>query len=139
MHIIIECLLIGICCCAVCNAQHTVSTAGGEANGAGGTASYTIGQVACSTQKGSNGSIAQGVQQHYEISVVSGNAETKEIHLMVSAYPNPAMDYLVLKVEYSDKENLSYQLYDINGKSLENKMIISNETIIVMSLFSESN
>jgi hypothetical protein len=39
----------------------------------------------------------------------------------------------VLKVENFDKENLSFQLIDINGKPLENKKITGNETSIVMS------
>ncbi len=71
-----------------------------EASGSDGTASYTVGQVVYTTETGTNGySIAQGVQQPFEISVVTGIKEAKDISLSVSAYPNPTSDYLIVKVE----------------------------------------
>ena len=44
------------------HAQETVPATGGDATGSGGTSSYTVGQVVCTTNTGSNGSVAQGVQ-----------------------------------------------------------------------------
>ena len=114
-------------------AQETIPATGGNASGSGGTASYSVGQVVYTTNTGTNGSVAQGVQQPFEIQVVTGIAEAKGINLEVSAYPNPTTDYLVLKVENYDKGNLLYQLFDMNGKLLENKKITGNETSIVMS------
>jgi hypothetical protein len=52
---------------------------------------------------------------------------------MVSAYPNPTKEFLNLKVENYNVENLSYQLFDIQGKLLESKKIESKETSIVTS------
>jgi hypothetical protein len=89
--------------------------------------------MAYTTNTGTEGSVAQGVQQPFEISIVTGFEEKEGISLRCSVYPNPTNDYLVLKVENYDKDNLSYKLIDINGKPLENKKIISNETTIVMS------
>jgi hypothetical protein len=88
------------------------------------------------TNTGTNGTVAQGVQQPFEISVVTGLEEAKGINLSVSAYPNPTTDFLNLKVDASTPlsiQSMSYQLYDINGKLLENKKIEGNETSIVMS------
>lgn len=116
-------------------AQEATLTTGGEASGSGGTVSYSVGQVVYFTNTGTTGSVAQGVQQPYEISVVTGIPEAKDISLSVSAYPNPTSDYLNLKVENYDNKNLSYQLFDINGKLLESKKIESNKTSIVMSNF----
>ena len=82
---------------------------------------------------GSNGSVAQGVQQPFEISVVTGLEEAKGINLSVSAYPNPTTDFLNLKVGNYDNTNLSYQLFDISGKLLETKKLVGNQTNIVMS------
>ena len=117
-------------------AQETVTTTGGEANGGGGSASYTVGQVFYTTQTGTNGnSVAQGVQQPFEISVVTGIEQAKNINLICSAYPNPTTDYLILKVDASTTlsiQSMSYQLFDINGKLLENKKIEGNKTSIVM-------
>jgi len=73
------------------------------------------------------------VQQPYEISVVSGIEEAKGVHLMCSVYPNSDTDFLTLKVENCDIENLYYELYNVKGSILENKKIEANETIINMN------
>jgi len=115
-------------------AQTAVPATGSNASGSGGTVSYSVGQVVCTTNTGgSNGSVAQGVQQPFEISVVTGLEEAKGINLSVSAYPNPTTDFLNLKVENYDNTNLSYQLFDISGKLLETKKLVGNQTNIVMS------
>jgi hypothetical protein len=125
-------LLLGIGLTGL-QAQESVNVSGGNATGSGGSVSYTIGQTFYTTNTGSNGSVAEGVQQPFEISVVIGIEEANGINLSVSAYPNPTTDYLQLKVEREKLENLSYQLFDLNGKLLESKKIVSNETSIVMS------
>ena len=48
-------------------------------------------------------------------------------------YPNPATDFIRLKIENYEVENLRYQLYDINGSLLQDNKIEGNETNIVMS------
>ena len=114
-------------------AQTALPATGSNASGSGGSASYSVGQVVYTTNTGSNGTIAQGIQQPYEISVVAGIEEAKGINLSVKAYPNPTTDYIILSIEEFDISNLSYQLYDMNGKLLQNKKITGNQTSIVMS------
>lgn len=114
-------------------AQESVIISGGNASGTGGTASYSIGQVVYTANSGTNGSLIQGVQQPYEISLVTGLKEAKMIELICSVYPNPAIDFVKLKVGDYDTENLTYKLYNSNGNLLENKKIEGNETNIVMS------
>jgi hypothetical protein len=111
------------------HAQESPTASGGEATGAGGTASYSVGQVVYTTATGTNGSVAQGVQQPFEISTTVGINETA-IHLEMSVYPNPTTNYLTLKTD--DNSNLSYQLYDLQGKVIENKEVNANSTIITM-------
>ena len=111
--------------------QETVSVSGGEALGNGGTASYSIGQMVYTTHNGTNGnSLAQGVQQAYEISVVVGIPEVKDINLLVSVYPNPATYYLTVKVENYETANLQYVVLDINGKLLQKIKATGQETKI---------
>jgi hypothetical protein len=114
-------------------AQNAVPATGGNASGSGGSVSYSVGQVVYTTNTGSNGTIAQGVQQPFEISVVTGLEEAKGINLAVSAYPNPTTDYLTLSVDKFDVSKLSYHLFDMSGKLLETKKITGNQTNIVMS------
>lgn len=114
-------------------AQESVNATGGNASGSGGSVSYSVGQVVYTTNAGTSGSVAQGVQQPYEISVVTGIEEAKGINLSVTAYPNPTTDFLQLKVENEKLKDLSYQLFDMSGKLLQNEKITSNQTSIVMS------
>ena len=113
-------------------AQESVNATGGDASGSGGSVSYSVGQITYQTHTGINGSVAEGVQQPYEISVVSAIEQTIGINLSVAAYPNPTTDKLILSVDEFDLSNLSYQLYDINGKVLHIKRITSNQTSIKM-------
>lgn len=116
------------------HAQQTVSSAGGNAaTGGGGTVSYTVGQVAYTTiTNGVNGSVAQGVQQPYEISVVTALEEANDISLEFSVYPNPATDYLILKIKGEVKTQCIASLYNINGNLLQTIKVESNVTTISM-------
>ena len=121
------------------SAQTSINATGGNALGSGGSASYSVGQVFYTTNTGTNGSVAQGVQQPYEISVVTAIEEAKGINLSVLAYPNPTTDYLTLEVKEYELSNLHFQLYDMSGKLLQNEKITGNQTSIVMSYLVPAN
>jgi hypothetical protein len=125
-------LLLGL---GALHAQESPIAAGGEATGAGGTTSYSVGQVAYTNNTGTNGSVAQGVQQPYEVSVTAGIKETN-INLELSIYPNPTTNYLTLKTE--DNSNLSYQLMNMQGKVIENKKVTADQTIIAMETLAKA-
>jgi len=112
-------------------AQEVILPSGGNAKGSGGSVSYSVGQIVCSTQTGTNGSIVEGVQQPYEISVVSG-VEEEEISLICKAYPNPTSDFLTLKVDTERSRSVSYQIFDISGKLIEARIVTDGETTISM-------
>ena len=118
-------------------AQETIPASGGNASGTGGSASYSVGQITYTTHTGTTGSVAHGVQQAFEISVIIGIEETA-INLVISAYPNPTTDFLQLKVENEMMKDLSFQLFDMSGKLLQNKKITDNQTNIVMTNFKAS-
>lgn len=111
------------------SAQETVPATGGDGTGTGGSCSYTVGQVMYSTNTGTNGSAAQGVQQPYEISTSVG-IEVTEISLEFIAYPNPTTNSLTLKLGNYTNEKLTYQLHDIQGKLVYSKQIDSCNTLI---------
>jgi len=130
MKRIVECLVFALGGTVFCNAQQIISTAGGEATGVGGTVSYTIGQVFYSTQTSTTGKVTQGVQQPYEILVVTGTDDANGISIEFMVYPNPATDYLKLKVGGYNLENLTFRLYDIQGSAIQKGEIVNQETII---------
>ena len=117
-------------------AQESVNTSGGNAMGSGGSVSYSAGQVVYTTNANAFGTMSQGVQQTFVISVSTGYEDVKGISLSCTVYPNPTNNFVTLKVDASANFNIrsmSYQLYEINGKLLENKKLAGNETIIDMS------
>lgn len=124
-------LLIGMSL-SVVQAQQAVTATGGDASGSGGSVNYSVGQIAYTTHFSATGSVAQGVQQPYEISVVTSVKEGNSIYLDLLVYPNPTSDFLTLKVNDLKVEDLSYQLYDVTGKLLEDKRITSAEVNISM-------
>ena len=112
-------------------AQESIVASGGNAVGSGGTASFSVGQVAYTDAVGSNGSVSQGVQQSFEI-VTLGTDNFPTITLAMMVYPNPTTSQANLKIENLNTENLEYQLYDLQGKLLSNKKITQDETQINM-------
>ena len=109
-------------------AQETVISSGGNASGAGGSVSYSIGQVSYETNTGTTGSVAQGVQHAYEIYAVTG-VEIKSISLNISVFPNPTQDYLTLSIEELSAK-AQFQLFDIQGKLLQSARIVELVTTI---------
>ncbi|PXY39013.1 T9SS C-terminal target domain-containing protein [Flavobacterium cheongpyeongense] len=112
--------------------QESVVVAGGSATGAGGTSSYSIGQTVYTTLAGADGYVLQGIQQPYEI-ITLGNNEFTDINLIMTAYPNPAIDVFNLVVAADKWNELSYNLFDISGKIVsKNLKITSSETSVSM-------
>jgi hypothetical protein len=118
-------------------AQNIIPASGGNASGDAGTVSYSVGQVVYTTNTSiASGSVAQGVQQPFEISVITAIEQAEDITLVYSVYsvyPNPASDFLTIKVENYDTERLSYKLFDATGKLLESRKVTGVETTISMA------
>jgi len=117
-------------------AQQGVSASGGEALGAG-SASFTVGQVMNNYQTGTTGSVSQGVQQSYKI-VTSSGEEYNQINVYASVYPNPTANILTISVKDFSFENLSYQLFDIQGRGILHGRINSELTILELASISAS-
>lgn len=109
------------------NAQTAVAATGGDAKGSGGSACYTVGQVVYTTATGTAGSVAQGVQQPYDISITVGLNE-KTIGL--SAFPNPTNDQLNLSISGFTTQQYVYQMFDASGKLVKNDKVSSSTTSI---------
>lgn len=118
--------------------QESILSSGGVAKGSGGSVSYSAGQVFYSTSKGSNATVSQGVQQPYEISVLSAIDDISQIDLDITAYPNPATDLLRLKIKDKEINGLSYRLFDMNGNILEHNKVEDIITTIDMKLLPSS-
>ena len=111
--------------------HQVLSATGGDATGIGGTVAYSVGQIVYTTSTGTTGSVAQGVEQAYEIYSV-GIKETA-LNISLSVFPNPTSDFLTLKVQDYNNEALSYNLLDEQGKLVLNEQIITQDTQVAMS------
>lgn len=134
-------LLLFLCIVFVQNeifSQQNLVAAGGNAQSTSGSVSYSVGQVDYTTSIGGNVSVTQGVQQPFEISVLGSDAFI-DIDLAFVAYPNPTADVLVLKSINYSIDNLSYQLFDLNGRLLLEAKITADETFISMGNRPSSN
>ena len=112
-------------------AQQAITATGGDDSGSGGTVAYSVGQIVYTTSTGTNGSVAQGVQQSYIISIVLG-IEDNSTKLELTAYPNPTTNFLTLNVGNAELSTLRFQLYDTSGKLIESRKIISSTETIGM-------
>jgi hypothetical protein len=113
---------------SILQAQEALSASGGDAGGSGGLVSYTLGQIACTAITGTGGEVSQGVQQPNKIYVLGGIENG--ISLLYNVFPNPTHDILILKIGNFLNEDLIYQLFDLNGKLLQNRKVESGETPI---------
>lgn len=121
-------LAAGIVWMSWAQAQQSVNATGGDANGSGGTAAYSIGQTFHTAHTGTTGLTAQGVQQPYEF-YTTGMEETGS-DISLSVYPNPTGDDLTLQISDHNIGKWSYQLFDLQGRSLGNGQLTAQRTVI---------
>ena len=107
---------------------------GGTGSGPGGSNTYSVGQVTYTEISGPGGSAIQGVQQPYEIFIL-GKDDHKNISLNISAYPNPTLAFLTLRIDSAIPEGLRYELFDLNGRILQAKGVAATETSIPMETY----
>jgi hypothetical protein len=117
------------------NAQEVVTASGGNASGSGGSTSYTVGQVIYTTNTNSNGSINQGVQFPFEISIISRIEEDININLSYQVYPNPTTKNLTLRIDELKGKHYRAILFNINGKVLSEQIVTTTETRISMEQY----
>ena len=125
------------CCCflglgaTTLFAQRGNIAAGGNASGTGGSVSFSMGQIFYASPSSATRNLIQGLQQPYEISVLIGIGEKEAgINLSASVFPNPAVNSFTLKVESNKWKNVSYSLYDANGKLVSQNKVESVDTQI---------
>jgi hypothetical protein len=121
-------LLLGLGLTA--QAQEATLSSGGMAIGSGSVA-YSIGQIAYKTVTGSTGTVSEGVQQPFEIFTL-GVDNFANINLKMMVYPNPTHGDVMLEISGLSFENLTFQLIDLQGRSIEIRKIVSENEIIKM-------
>lgn len=125
-------LCTGVLLSSVAFGQQNTVASGGEASGAGGNVSYTIGQIDYISASGANGNINQGVQQPFEIFAVG--LEEVSLDIQLSLFPNPAVDHVVISVEsWENYTNPSFTLTDEQGRIVKQGKMPASETTVQVS------
>jgi len=125
------CTTILICLGALSlQAQEIITSTGGNITGSGGSVNYSIGQLFYQVLESTGGSVTEGAQQPYEISVITALEDMQGISLTLRAYPNPATDHLMLEIGEIELRGLSFQLFDMQGQILQKGKITGHKTTI---------
>lgn len=122
-------MFLGLFVSILGRAQQNTVASGNNISGAGGSVSYSIGQIDYSSSSNANGTITQGVQQPYEIYPLA--LDELFSSLEINLFPNPASDYIHLTIGNLNKnEKVSYQLTDASGRLIESQQITELSTLI---------
>ena len=127
-------LIIFLLCLAEATfAQSAIVPVGGDAQSNNGSVGFTVGQIAVQTSADNNGSIsiAEGVQQPYEIMTV-GVDNHPQITLNAVVYPNPTENLAQLRLNGFEipADGLRAILYDGNGKQLQSVTVTDDLTAL---------
>lgn len=114
-------------------AQERPVSSGGQANGKGGSISFSVGQIDYVNVNSSTAMITQGAQQPEEILIYPGdNPIIIDRDPKYTLYPNPAIDHTVLYVDQPITKKISYVLYDMLGRLITREKLIDMRTTIRM-------
>lgn len=98
--------------------------------------SWTIGEPVIETCMVGNSCITQGM--HQSNLIVSAIGQLSGLNLEIMAYPNPASEFVQLKVKSSKEEDLMYQLYEANGELLYSGVLEGNQAVIPMQSYAHA-
>ena len=121
-------IVIFINCCIISslNAQTVITPAGNHFSSPSVSLSWTLGEPVIESFTGTEAILNQGfLQTGLKVTPIK---DSSGLELHIRAYPNPASEILYLEME--EYENLSWYLYDANGKLILMKKIESRITEI---------
>jgi hypothetical protein len=109
-------------------AQQAVLSAGGDVRSASGSTNFSIGQVLYGSQYTDGFSLIQGVQQPYDVRVVSGVTQLNGKPIACSVFPNPALEVLTIRIDPFTNGHFHYRLFDVSGRQLLSGPVNGPET-----------
>ena len=114
---------------SVCvSAQEVVSTQGGSYTNSSGSIDFTIGEVVINTGSDGSNDLTQGFHQtNWNFVSIEDHVPSYEAII----FPNPTSEILTIKT--STFENVTYALYDAQGKLVIQDKLSSLQTAIQVS------
>lgn len=115
--------------CLSLNAQNGSLSTGGDIANSSGSIAYSIGQPFYQIATNGNEISQEGLQQAFEISQTLSKKEI-DLNLELSAFPNPIINELQIKIDVSLYSSLTYAFYSATGKLIQKGKINSNTTLL---------
>ena len=109
-----------------------ISSAGGVAENSNGSISWTLGETVAGTLEGSDGIIDQGFQQS-NLEVTTAVEGPDDLDIQTAAYPNPVQNQLTVEVQNQENLALHFQLFDLNGKLLQEEPVEASKFTLNLS------
>jgi len=116
-----------------CVAQSNTVSAGGDCTGAGGSASFSVGQIDFIAIDVAAGSAYLGVQQPYELFETNTLNENDQFSLTIG--PNPVNGQLIVHSTQALPLQTYFILQDEAGKMLSSHPIVSESSMIDISSY----
>ena len=121
-------VLFSLLASGIVSAQEVVSTQGDSYSNASGSIDFTLGEVVIVTGTDGNNDLTQGFHQtNWNFLGVEDFAPNYEAII----YPNPTED--VLNIRTTTFENVTYTLYDAQGKLVMQDILSAEQTPIQVS------
>ena len=109
--------------CLTIEAQEVIATQGGSYTNSSGGVDFTIGEVMIQTLTTTSNVLTQGF--HQTNLTVLGIDDFDQTY-QVKVFPNPTNE--ILNIDISNFDGLSYDIYDVWGRQLSTKKLITKTT-----------
>lgn len=123
--------LILLCISTLTRGQEAVVSGGNYHSNNSGSVSWGLGEAVIQTFATMDNIITQGFQQT-KLTITSVE-EIPGLDFAITAYPNPAHDFVNLKVDTDDLKDLLYEMFDQNGRMLKRGVIDNNPMSVQVS------
>ena len=120
-------------------AQPATLSSGGNGTGTGGSFAYSIGQTVYTAQSNSSTSLSKGVQQGFELFLITGLEDEDRFGLAATVFPNPTSNYLSVEIKnYSPDTAMEIFLFDAKGQQVHRQQVVDVQTQLQMEHLSSA-
>jgi hypothetical protein len=110
-------------------------SSGGSALGAG-SLNYSVGQIFFSSNSANSGSVSESIHQAIELFSLSAS-DKNIVFIKAKTYPNPTKNKITLALKDNELNNLTYGVFDVNGRLLAKGKVLKEDTDIYMKNYAE--
>ena len=114
-------------------AQQTTVASGGNGSGTGGSFAYSVGQTMYTAQSNNATTLSKGVQQGFELFLITGLEDEDRFGLAATVFPNPTSNYLTVEIKnYSPDTAMEIFLFDVKGQQVLRQQVVDVQTQLQM-------